>query len=181
MVTLNEIMSLTTQIQNLKQLLSELENVEDGDYSKIANRLALSKEELRTLAVFSEERYTRVCIARTDNYELLLLGWNAHQATLIHGHDQQACWVHFVEGEFIEELYSFNSDNRQMVKNKTQIVAEGKTTFMEDEMGYHSLINTSDSKALSLHLYVKPIDSCVIFDEDQQAFVASDLEYDKVL
>ena len=174
-------MSLTTQINNLKQLLFELENVKDGDYSKIANRLALSKAELRELAVFSEERYTRVCIARTDDYELLLLGWDAHQATPIHGHDQQACWVHFVEGEFTEELYSQNSKTKELVKIKTQKVSEGRTTFMEDQMGYHSLINTSDSKALSLHLYVKPIDSCVIYDEAQQTFLDSDLEYDKVL
>jgi hypothetical protein len=84
-----------------------------------------------------------------------------------------------IEGIIEESIYEFE-DNLLILINKTTLNA-GDKSFMSDNMGYHSLRNNSSSRAISLHLYMKPIDECTVYDNEAKTFLARSLSYDSIL
>ena len=128
---------------------------------------------------WSEEGYTRNCLARTDSYELLLLCWDAHQGTPIHCHNGEECWVYVIDGELEEKRYEMNESDDLVLVEKS-ISQASDLSYMSDEMGYHLLRNTKSQRAMSLHLYMNPIDECSIYDEENGVFIYKELQYDSV-
>jgi cysteine dioxygenase len=58
-------------------------------------------------------------------------------------------------------------------------LSPGRLTYMEDSMGYHTLKNHSDERAMTLHLYISPIDTCKVFnDTTEDSFKLKELKYD---
>jgi cysteine dioxygenase len=165
------------QINSLKDLLSELDNCSDEDYVSLGRNLNIPSKDLLPFAFWSGLSYTRNCIERTDEYELLLLCWEEGQSTAIHSHNEQECWVYTIEGSFEEERYTMDEERVVPLLTRHVVQTTGKRSYMNDEMGYHSLKNISDGRAMSLHLYVKPIDQCLVYDEESQQFTMKELYY----
>jgi cysteine dioxygenase len=47
-------------------------------------------------------------------------------------------------------------------------------------MGFHSIKNISETKAMTLHIYASPIDSCQIYDQEKKHLKKIKLEYHSV-
>ena len=109
--------------------------------------------------------------------ELILLCWNKKQETPIHEHGGQKCWVYQVDGEVEEKRYQNDESGDLNVTLKINLTA-GSVTYMDDEMGYHELINSENKRAMTLHIYVSPIDSCEVFCDKKEEFITKELEYD---
>lgn len=164
-----------TKITSLKQLTKQLNNATKDAYKAIGVSLDLPLEELTPYTFWSNESYTRNCITRKPNYELILLCWEPGQETPIHCHGGEECWVYIMEGKIEETHYLFN-DNKLEVTNSAELKS-GEKSFMTDEIGYHKLINNSSKKAISLHLYMDPIDNCTVYDENENEFTPIYLTY----
>jgi cysteine dioxygenase len=172
-------MSKSKPITTIEQLVEELDQIQDEKgYKQIVKRLDIPLENYRSYAHFSKEHYTRNCIARNEDYELILLCWEEGQETPIHCHNNQECWVYVVKGEFDEQRFveSDKPSEEIEVEAEMQLEEEG-VSYMNDDMGYHSLTNVSDGKSMSLHLYMNPIDECNVFNEETGEFERKTLEY----
>lgn len=163
------------QITSLNQLLEELPRCEGNDYVQIAKNMDISPEDLSEYAHFSDQTYTRNCIMRTQDFELLLLCWNKGQKTSIHSHDGEECWVYLAEGKLREKRFKESADSIEKIDDTK--MSQSRLSYMNDHMGYHSLENIADDKSMSLHLYVSPIDECKVYDEEQEKFKDKDLKY----
>lgn len=163
-------------IGNIYELVDFLKKSQVDDFVSIAEILDIPAADLMQYAYWKDSGYARNCIERTDDFELLLLCWNPGDVTPVHCHGQQRCWVYQVSGRLEEVIYQENAGG-QLVPVQNRQLNSGAASYMEDSMGYHSLRNNSDAKAMSLHLYAKPIENCTYFDEKQEAFVAKDLNY----
>lgn len=173
-------MSLNTPITSIKQLVNELDNAADEEaYRALVKRLDLSIEEYLPYAHFAADQYTRNCIARSDEYELLLLCWDKDQDTPIHCHNNQECWVYVVKGSFIEQRFVESEEEDQAIELSESVHLEKEeVSYMNDDMGFHLLANTnSQGKSMSLHLYINPIDSCQVWDENAETFKRKELDY----
>ena len=53
-------------------------------------------------------------------------------------------------------------------------------SYMHDNMGFHSLHNRSTQRGMTLHLYMNPIDTCRIYDEEKGRFIRKEMSYDTV-
>ena len=122
-----------------------------------------------------QELYTRNCIIRKSNFELLLLCWSAGQETPIHCHGGEECWVYLLEGHLEEIQYDF-VDNQLKTLRSSNMLPGGKS-FMSDDNGYHKLINKNGSRSMSLHLYMNPIHTCTFYDAHSNSFVSRTLSY----
>lgn len=162
-------------ITSLKKLLEKLPECEGDDYFEIARNMSIPTEELKPFAFWSDETYTRNCVARTKDYELLLLCWEEGQETQIHCHNGEECWVYLAKGKLREKR--FDTENGHIKKTADVKMTRDRLSYMNDDLGYHSLHNLNEGKSMSLHLYVGPIDECSVFDEDKDKFVYKDLEY----
>ena len=122
-------------------------------------------------ALWSDECYTRNLVARGDSFELLLLCWNPGQESPIHDHAGQNCWMAVLEGQ-LEEIHYGEPENgasKRLVpleKGRAKSFAEGGVAFIEDSIAYHLIQPAGGVRAVSLHLYAKPIDTCKIFCPD---------------
>jgi len=131
---------------------------------KLLERYAAEHDDWRAFARWSEERYTRNLIARTDAFELLLLCWGAGQESPIHNHEDQNCWMGVLDGEIEEVRFAFPpSDGGAPVELSSQICRPGEVAFIRDELGLHLVRGAHGRAGVSLHLYAAPYDACNVY------------------
>jgi cysteine dioxygenase len=164
-------------INTLSDLLETLKNCDPEDYVKMVANMRLPKEDFGKYAFWKPEGYTRNCIERTDVFELILICWNPGDKSAVHGHDDQRCWVYQVDG-VIDEIRFIEDDTGKLKENHHSELLPHRLSYMEDRMGYHSLKNRSEEKAMTLHLYISPIDYCKVYDTCEEKFDVKELRYD---
>ena len=164
-------------IDSLTEFIKRLDESELESFPKIIKSLAIPFSEFEKYATWNNDRYTSNCIVRTDAFELILLCWNKKQGTPIHEHGGQKCWVYQVNGEVTECRYQKNEIGELSETSKKKLTA-GNLTYMDNEMGYHTLKNLDNQRSMTLHIYVSPIDTCEVFCDEQEAFVTKELVYD---
>lgn len=164
-------------IETLNELIETLNESDPEDYVNLAKNMNIPKSEFKKYAYWKPGEYTRNCIERTPVYELILICWNPGDETQVHGHDEQRCWVCQIDGMTREIRYEVDSDGKLTECNR-MVLTPGRLTYMEDEMGYHSLKNCTDERSMTLHLYISPIDSCKVFEGSEDAFEIKELRYD---
>jgi len=164
-------------ITSLKQLREALPHCSGQEYVKIADQMEIPVSDFEPFAFFNEEHYTRNCIDRTDDYELLLLCWEPGQVTPIHGHGGEECWVYDLQGTILEKRQEWNEKAQEIEVIDTTVMSEGQISYMNDHMGFHSLHNTGEDRAMTLHLYMNPIDRCDIYDSEKNDFETRELHY----
>ncbi len=166
---------IDSKIITMPQLLDNLNRCEESDFKKVVNRIEIPLSAYKPYVFWKKNSYTRNCIHRSDDYELILLCWDANAETPIHCHNSQECWVFILEGEFQEIRFHDKSDGLQK-DNELELIQEG-ISYMSDDMGFHKLINSTAERAMSLHLYRNPIDECNVYDSDLKVFEKRALEY----
>ena len=162
-------------INSLNHLLENLKTTTKAEYKSIGANLDIPLEEIIPYAFWSQDHYTRNCIVREDNYELILLCWEPGQETPIHCHGGEECWVYIIEGQIEETHFQFDGDD--LTSESMTKLESGQKSFMDDDIGYHRLINKTKNRAMSLHLYMDVIDTCTVFDKTLNEFVPRSLLY----
>ena len=100
------------RIESIGELINELNANEPEAFVKIARRMSIPVSDFRRYAFWKPNDYTRNCIERTSKYELILLCWAPGCETSIHGHNEQRCWVHQVEGSMVETRYIMDEEGK---------------------------------------------------------------------
>lgn len=163
--------------EHLHKLIIQLSNASLEDYNSILKTFDFDGIDLLPFQSWSAKKYTRNCLHRDADFELILLCWEEGQETSIHGHDGEDCWVYLLNGAMEEVLYTMN-DEHELCHESTHSIATNQLTFMNDKIGYHKLKNTNPGRSMSLHLYAKPIDHCRFFDENSKQFIQKTLTFD---
>ncbi|MEH6537943.1 MAG: cysteine dioxygenase family protein [Psychroserpens sp.] len=162
---------------NIQKLIALLSQSSTEDYNAILESFDFSSIDFKPFESWSSKKYTRNCLYRDAHFELILLCWEHGQETAIHGHDGEDCWVCLLEGEMEEVFYKLDRDKDLLEVGSHKILPQ-QLTFMNDRIGFHKIENSNNGKSISLHLYAKPIENCVSFDEVSQKFVERALSYD---
>ena len=131
---------------------------------------ARSHLDWREFALFSEHQYTRNLVVREPRFELMLLCWGRDQASLIHNHEGQDCWMAVLEGEMEEARFAMPAPGARgplASKGSLRFVA-GQVAFIRDEMGLHLVRPwpASGASGVTLHLYSQPYDDCNCYCPD---------------
>nr|WP_321231837.1 cysteine dioxygenase family protein [uncultured Psychroserpens sp.] len=163
--------------ENIQKLIAILSQSSTEDYNTILNNFDFSSINFTPYESWSKKRYTRNCMYKDTDFELILLCWDQGQETAIHGHDGEDCWVYLLEG-MLEEVYYTVDNDSYLREERSEKILPNKFSFMNDKIGFHKLKNTFRGKSISLHLYAKPIENCVSFDESSQQFIQRKLSYD---
>lgn len=164
-------------ITTISELTSALAEAERTTFGKILKSLDLPLEELREKGTWSKDHYTRNCIFENEDLELILLCWEAGQATPVHDHGGEECWVYFVDGNFKETIFTENEEEK-LVPSKVTNVTTGDLTYMIDSMGYHDLQNVDQTRSMSIHLYANPIPRCNALNMETGEVEERELSFD---
>ena len=140
---------------------------------EICTRLRGVFLDARTLAPylhFAPRHYTRNLIYRDDVFELLALCWEPHTESPIHNHSGQLCWLSIQSGALrLENFTSLDGPGpgagiRLAPKGGVDRAPEGVVDLQQGDDGIHRVSNPFDQRAVSLHVYSRPYDTCLAYD-----------------
>jgi len=131
----------------------------------LLRQYASCEDSWRPYVTFREDTYSRNLIWRTDQFELLLLGWGAGHESPIHDHAGQECWMAVLEGE-LEEVHFKEGDIAPdgaaggLRSGRVKAFPTGGVAYIHDDIALHLIRPRAGKRGVSLHLYSSPIDTC---------------------
>ncbi|HEX3467845.1 MAG TPA: cysteine dioxygenase family protein [Candidatus Elarobacter sp.] len=154
---------------------------------RVAAALRGVRIDQRTLAPYltwSTGRYTRNLIVRDDPFELVAICWDNGARSAIHDHADSDCAFVVQSGEITCENYRVAQRNGSgaapcdLARTSTRTLRDGEIDMRSGHLSVHR-VGANDGRAVTLHVYAKPIDACRVFDEDGSSHVAAS-RYDTV-
>ncbi len=142
-----------------------LENVQD-----YILRHAVRPETLEEYCFFSKGNYTRNLIFKNDVFECMTICWEVGQASRVHNHRGQNCWMSAPIGRL--RVQNFRVDDRDALRGTCRIVPTdiyemdaAHPAYVNPLEPVHQVLNLPefDQRAVSIHIYSKPFDSCEIY------------------
>jgi len=89
-------------------------------------------------------------LIHNDFLKVILIRWEAGQASKLHGHAVGGCVFKVLHGTVEESRYSA-SDPQKLLARNTYFA--GNTAYIDDRMGFHIVRNPGVDAAVTLHLY----------------------------
>lgn len=136
---------------------------------------------------WDRQHYTRNLIDKTVLYELLAICWEIGQVSSVHNHRDQNCWMAVPAGRLqVENFHVVHQDlehGRCSIK-ATEIVEMNLTRpcAVDPLEPVHRVMNPREfnERAVSLHIYSRPFDTCVVYSAEQGTCGEIKLHYTSV-
>jgi cysteine dioxygenase len=135
---------------------------------------------------FAPRRYTRNLIYRDDLFELIALCWEPHSESPIHNHAGQLCWLSIQRGGLrLENFLSLDGpgpgQNIHLVPNGgIPRAGPGCLDLQQGDNAIHRVANPFEERAVSLHVYSRPFDTCIYYDLEGQSAREMRLQYHSI-
>jgi cysteine dioxygenase len=173
MLTAAPTVSIDHLVQELRRLpesaFHEIETVR-----RLLQEKPVARESLSPYLTWDRQHYTRNLIDRTPLYELLAICWEIGQASSVHNHRGQNCWMAVPIGRLQVENFHLVHEDLQAGRCKLEPknivemnVAEPCAVDPEDPV--HRVLNPREfsERAVTLHVYSRPFDTCVVYSPEQ--------------
>ena len=155
------------------------EGFKRGDADRFLRDNVVSQADIAPYIFFREETYSRNLVAQRHTYEVLVISWLPGQRSPIHDHFGQRCWIRILSGQLSVRNYRYpeNSTAPPTPLGPEEKVPCPSQIHVDDDMGIHSISNSSALPAISIHVYASPLSHCRIFNEVTQEFEVVSLGY----
>lgn len=123
---------------------------------------------------WDRQHYTRNLIDKTPLYELIAICWEVGQISSVHNHQGQNCWMAVPIGRLLVQNYRTISEDLTGGKCKLEAttrveMSPGNPCGVDPHEPVHVVLNPREfnQRAVSLHIYSRPIDSCVVYSPEK--------------
>jgi len=164
-------------IQTLVEGLRQLPESSFGPTEPIRRFLQETPVNADSLAPFlnwDRQHYTRNLIDRTPLYELMAICWEVGQASSVHNHRDQNCWMAVPMGRLQVENFHLvrqDLDGGTCCLEPTNAVEMNisQPCAVDPADPVHRVVNPREfnQRAVSLHVYSRPFDTCVVYSPEQ--------------
>jgi len=134
----------------------------------------VDSDSLAPFLTWDRQHYTRNLIDRTPLYELMAICWEVGQASSVHNHRDQNCWMAVPLGRLQVENFHLVHQDLQDGRCKlepTDIVEMNlsQPCAVDPADPVHRVVNprSFNQRAISLHIYSRPFDTCVVYSPEQ--------------
>lgn len=146
-----------------------------------------SPDSLRPYLNWNGQHYTRNLIDKTPLYELIAICWEVGQVSSVHNHRDQNCWMSVPIGRLLVENFHLVSQDVEGGKSEltpTDTVEMNPThpCAVDPKDPVHRVVNPKHfgERAVSLHIYSRPFDTCVVYSPEQGTCGVIKLHYNTV-
>jgi cysteine dioxygenase len=134
----------------------------------------IAPDSLTQYLTWDRQHYTRNLVDKTSLYELVAICWEVGQASSVHNHRDQNCWMAVPIGKLLVQNYRVVSQSLeegacQLEAADTVEMNPTQPCAVNPLEPVHRVFNPREfnQKAVSLHVYSRPFDTCVVYSPDQ--------------
>jgi cysteine dioxygenase len=134
----------------------------------------VAPDTLAPYLTWDRQHYTRNLIDKTPLYELIAICWEVGQISSVHNHQGQNCWMAVPMGRLLVENYRTISEDLSSGKAKLEPIDTvemnpANPCAVDPKEPVHRVLNPREfnQRAVSLHVYSRPYDSCVVYSPEQ--------------
>ena len=174
----------------ISDLVSGLRQFPQSAFDKTGNVLSflqttiVDPDSLSRYLTWDGQHYTRNLIDKTPLYELLAICWEVGQASSVHNHRDQNCWMAAPIGRLRVENYKVLSQDVEsgtcdLCTADVVEINSLQPCAVDPLEPVHRVLNPREfgQRAVSLHVYSRPFDSCVVYSPEQHTCGEIKLHY----
>jgi cysteine dioxygenase len=154
------------------------------DILAFLEKTPVTPDTLISFLTWDRQHYTRNLIDKTPLYELVAICWEVGQASSVHNHRDQNCWMAVPIGKLLVQNYRLVSQNLddgkcQLETSDTVEMNPTHPCAVDPLQPVHRVLNSRDfnQRAVSLHVYSRPFDTCVVYSPEQGTCGVIQLRY----
>src|SRR6266446_31730 len=150
-------------------------------------RKQIAPDSLTQYLTWDRQHYTRNLVDKTSLYELVAICWEVGQASSVHNHRDQNCWMAVPIGKLVVENFRVGFQDieagqcRLEASNRVELTAENPCA-VDPREPVHRVLNPREvnQRAVSLHVYSRPFDTCIVYSPEQGTCGEIRLHYNTV-
>jgi cysteine dioxygenase len=173
MTTIAKQVSIQDLVAGLRQLpqpaFDETETIR-----RLLQERPVDASSLSPYLTWDRQHYTRNLIDKTPLYELLAICWEIGQASSVHNHRDQHCWMAVPIGRLQVENFrvvhqDLSAGSCHLESADTVEMNISQPYAVDPREPVHRVLNPRHFKqrAVSLHVYSRPFDTCVVYSAEQ--------------
>ena len=164
---------------NVQDLISKLRCCNEKDFANVplVRRLMaenpVDPESIEKYLIWDRQHYTRNLIDKTPLFELMAICWDVGQVSSIHNHKDQNCWMAAPIGKLLVQNYrvvqqDLNAGTCDLVPTDLIEMNPANPCAVDPANPVHKVYNPAEfvQRAVSLHVYSRPYDSCVVYSDE---------------
>ena len=158
-----------------------------ADILAFLQRTSVEPETLAPYLTWDRQHYTRNLIDKTPLYELIAICWEVGQASSVHNHRDQNCWMSVPIGRLLVENFHLASQDLEhgkceLTPTNTVEMNPSRPCAVNPADPVHRVVNAKrfGERAVSLHIYSRPFDTCVVYSPEQGTCGVIQLHYTTV-
>jgi cysteine dioxygenase len=179
-----------TKLVSIQNFIAELRKFPEPAFDRteqivrFLENYRVEPDSLAPYLTWNGQHYTRNLIDKTPLYELIAICWEVGQGSSVHNHRDQNCWMAVPVGRLLVENYHVIVQN---VEEGTCNLETAQTLEMnpahpcavDPQEPVHRVYNPSDfnQRAVSLHVYSRPFDACIVYSPTQHTCGEVKLHY----
>jgi cysteine dioxygenase len=145
-----------------------------GEIHKFLCEMPVAEGSLAPYITWDRQHYTRNLIDKTELYELIAICWETGQGSSVHNHRDQNCWMAAPVGRLVVENFRVGFQDidkgrcRLEASDRVELTAENPCA-VDPKEPVHRVWNPSEfnARAVSLHVYSRPFETCVVYSPEQ--------------
>jgi cysteine dioxygenase len=151
---------------------------------KFTQANAIRRETLGPYLFYAKSHYTRNLIYKCELFEVIAICWDIGQASRIHNHRDQNCWMVTPIGRL--RVQNFRVESRdasraacKLVPTDTYDMDATHPAAVAPEEPVHQVLNLAEfgERATSIHVYSYPYESCEVYSLERGAYSDVPLHY----
>jgi cysteine dioxygenase len=173
MLTTVKPVPITKLIEGLRQM-PESAFMTTESVRRFLQETPVDADSLAPYLTWDRQHYTRNLIDRTPLYELMAICWEVGQMSSVHNHRDQNCWMAVPIGRLqVENFHLVHQDIAQgssrLEPLNTVEMNIAHPCAVDPSDPVHRVINPREfgERAVSLHVYSRPFDTCVVYSPEQ--------------
>jgi cysteine dioxygenase len=134
----------------------------------------VNPDSLAPYLTWDRQHYTRNLIDKTPLYELLAICWEVGQSSSVHNHRDQNCWMAVPIGRLLVENFHVVHEDTTLGTCSIKVTETVEMNISQpcavDPLEpVHRVLNPREfnQRAVSLHVYSRPFDTCVVYSAEQ--------------
>ncbi len=177
---------------SVEKLIDGLRGVSDEDFlcDNIYQFLSDNPIEIDSIKRFffwSENFYTRNLVYKDERFELMVLCWEKGQISRVHDHAEQMCWMTVPYGRLRGQNFKIlemdaEREHCKLESTESFELSDCLAAKVELEEPIHQVLNLPefDQRAVSLHIYSKPFESCLSYCLETDKYKSVQLYYTSI-